>query len=193
VASLKVPLTGRRVLDVGCGIARRLAQAREAGASLTIGVDLVPEMLAQSHHEPLLAAADARAIPLADGGFDVVWCRLVLGHVPRLEAVYAELARVCAHGGTVLVTDFHPLAVAAGHRRTFRAPSGAVHELEHHVHTARDHEVAAGRAGLALRERRDREVADDVRDFYARAHRLDAYEQQRGLPLVLALRFEREE
>jgi hypothetical protein len=93
----------------------------------------------------------------------------------------------------VLVTDFHPAAVEAGHRRTFRAPSGAVHELEHHVHTARDHEVAAGLAGLVLRHRRDGVVGDGVRDFYARADRLDAYEQQRGLPLVLALRFERPE
>lgn len=191
VASFGVPLAGRRVLDVGCGIARRLAQARKAGASLTVGVDLVPAMLAQSHDEPLLCAADARAIPIADGGVDVVWCRLVLGHLPRLDVAYAELARVCAPGGTVLVTDFHPAAVAAGHRRTFRAPSGAVHELEHHVHTTHDHRAAARRAGLALRERRDGVVGDDVRDFYARVDRLDAYERQRGLPLVLALRFER--
>lgn len=191
VASFEVPLAGRRVLDVGCGIARRLAPAREAGASLAVGVDLVPAMLAQSRHEPLLAAADVRAIPVADGAFDVVCCRLVLGHLARVGGAYAELARVCAPGGTVIVTDFHPAAVAAGHRRTFRAPSGTTHELEHHVHTALDHRVAAERAGLALRVCRDGVVGDAVRDFYVRANRLDAYEGQRGLPLVLAMRFER--
>ena len=31
-----------------------------------------------------------------------------------------------------------------------------------------------------------------IRDHYERAHRLDMYERQRGLPLVLALAFERE-
>ncbi|HKH94385.1 MAG TPA: hypothetical protein VKA54_21445, partial [Gemmatimonadaceae bacterium] len=48
VASLGESLAGRRVLDVGCGIARRLHDARDAGASLAVGVDLTPGMLAQA-------------------------------------------------------------------------------------------------------------------------------------------------
>jgi malonyl-CoA O-methyltransferase len=191
VGSLGVPLTGRRVLDVGCGNARRLADAREAGAAVTLGVDLSPEMLRQSSGSAPLAAADVRALPVADGAFDVVWCRLVLGHVAELGAAYAELARVCAVGGALLVTDFHPAASAAGHRRTFRDAAGELHELEHHVHRARAHRAAAARAGLAYRERRDRVVGDAVREFYERAGRLDMYERQRGLPLVLALLFSR--
>lgn len=191
VDAFGVPLAGRRVLDVGCGIARRLAPAREAGATLTAGVDLTPAMLAHAHHEPLLAAADARALPLGDASFDVVWCRLVVGHVPALAPVYAELARVCAPGGDVVVTDFHPAAVAAGHRRTFRAASGEAHELVHHVHDAAAHRAAASRFGLALRQRRDRVVGESVRAFYERAGRLDEYERQRGLPLVLATWFMR--
>lgn len=184
-------LEGRRVLDVGCGIARRLRQAREQGASLAVGVDLTPGMLAQATGEPLLAAADVRALPATDASFHVVWCRLVLGHVPALGDAYAELARVCAPGGEVVVTDFHPDAVAAGHRRTFRDARGDVHEVEHFVHAPGDHRAAAERAGLALRERRHGEVGESVLGFYERAGRLDVWERQRGLPLVLALQFVR--
>jgi malonyl-CoA O-methyltransferase len=191
--SLGVPLTGRRLLDAGCGTGRRLARARQAGASVAVGVDLTPEMLAQAHGEPLLAAADVRALPVADGAFDVVWCRLVLGHVADLEAAYAELGRCCAAGGALVVTDFHPAAAEAGHRRTFRDARGEVVELEHHVHRAGVHRGAAARAGLSLRQRRDCAVGDTVRDLYAQAGRLDMYERQRGLPLVLALVFERAE
>jgi len=193
VTSLDLPLAGRRVLDVGCGTARRLAPARRAGASLTAGVDLTPAMLARAADPELLAAADVRALPIADGAFDVVWCRLVLGHVAELAAAYAELARACAPGGIVLVTDFHPAAVAAGHRRTFRDANGALHELENHLHDVHAHRLAAARAGLALHDLRDRVVNDAVRDFYERAGRLDMYEQQLGLPLVLALVFTRAE
>ena len=110
VASLDVPLVGRRVLDAGCGTGRRLVHAREGGASLAVGVDLTPAMLAQGKAEPLLAAADVRALPVADDSFDVVWCRLVLGHVANLDAAYAELGRACALGGALVVTDFHPSA-----------------------------------------------------------------------------------
>lgn len=187
VDSFDVSLAGRRVLDVGCGIARRLRQARDKGASLAVGVDLTPGMLAQATGEPLLAAADARALPAPGASFDVVWCRLVLGHLPALDAAYAELARVCAPGGDVVVTDFHPAAAAAGHRRTFRDARGDVHEVEHHVHAPSDHRVAAARAGLVVCETRDGIVGETVRGFYERAGRVDAFERQRGLPLVLAL------
>ena len=191
VECLGIDVRGRRLLDVGCGVARRLSQARESGTSLAVGVDLTPRMLTESREDELLAAADVRAIPIADGAFDVVWCRLVLGHLPDLDAAYAELARVCACNGHVVVTDFHPDAAAAGHRRTFRDDSGIVREVEHHVHTLRDHRHAAARAGLVLAQRFDRVVGETVRGFYERAGRLDAYEQQRGLALVLALAFVR--
>jgi malonyl-CoA O-methyltransferase len=189
--SFGMTLEGRRVLDVGCGIARRLREARGRGASIAVGVDLSPEMLGRAVNDPLLAAADVRALPVADGAFDVVWCRLVLGYVGGLEHAYAELARACAPGGIVLVTDFHPAAVAAGHRRTFRDSRGELHELESHAHDPAAHRSVAQHAGLSLRERRDGVVGEAVRGFYERAGRLDAYERQRGLPLVLALRFVR--
>lgn len=191
VASFGESLAGRRVLDVGCGIARRLLDAREGGASFAVGLDLTPGMLTQSRGGQLLAAADARALPIADGAFDVVWCRLVLGHLPSLETAYEELARACALGGSVVVTDFHPGAAAAGHRRTFRDADGELRELEHHVHSLDDHRAAAAQAGLALVEHRDGVVGEVIRGFYERAGRLDVYERQRGLPLVLALRFTR--
>jgi malonyl-CoA O-methyltransferase len=168
-----------------------LGDAADAGAALAVGVDLTPGMLAQSKGGRLLAAADVRTLPVADAAFDVVWCRLVLGHLPELHDAYAELARVCAAGGTVVVSDFHPDAVAAGHRRTFRDDTGVVREVEHHVHSPESHVAAASRAGLSLAARRDGVVGEEVRALYARAGRLEAYDSQLGLPIVLVLAFAR--
>jgi len=187
VASLGPPLAELRLLDAGCGTGRRL---RDAGAALGVGIDLTPEMLAGSGGG-LLAAADLRALPLHDAAFDVAWCRLAIGHVADPAPVYAELARVCRPGGTVVVTDFHPAAVAAGHRRTFRDADGRVREIEHHVHAPEAHASLAAAAGLRLHARREGRVGPVLRSFYARADRLGAYEEQRGLPLVLALAFRR--
>jgi malonyl-CoA O-methyltransferase len=192
VTSLGATLEGRRLLDVGCGVGRRLEEALAAGAKVAVGVDLVPRMLAEGARTGMLAAADARALPVPDASFDVVWCRLVLGHLAELEAAYAELARVCTAGGRVIVTDFHPAAVAAGHRRTFRDQRGDVHEIEHHVHSRLAHRLAAERAGLSVLALRDVVVDESVRPFYVGAGRAEAYERQRGIPLVLALALARE-
>jgi malonyl-CoA O-methyltransferase len=187
VRSLGVAVAGRRLLDVGCGVGRRLEEALVARARVAVGVDLVPRMLAEGARTGLVAAADARSLPVPDLSFDVVWCRLVLGHLAELDAAYAELARVCASGGRVIVTDFHPAAAAAGHRRTFRDGHGTLHEIEHHVHSRLAHRTAAERAGLAVVTQRDVVIDESVRSYYLDADRGEAYERQRGLPLVLVL------
>ena len=196
VAELTPPLHGLRLLDAGCGTGRRLRAAD--GATLAAGADLTWEMLAAGAPvagtdtpSPLLAAADVRALPFASASFDVVWCRLVIGHLPDPAPAYAELGRVCAPGGTVVVTDFHPDAARAGHTRSFRDAAGTLHDVEHHVHSVEDHLAAAYVAGLTPAERRDGVIDDALRPFYARAGRLDRFAKDEGLAVVLALSFRR--
>jgi malonyl-CoA O-methyltransferase len=90
-----------------------------------------------------------------------------------------------------VVTDFHPEAVAAGHRRTFRDGDGEVREVEHHLHAPESHEAWAALAGLEPCGERTGRVGRSVRAFYTRAGRPAAYEAQKGLALVLALAFRR--
>ncbi len=192
VDALTPPLHGLRLLDAGCGTGRRL---RGSGAASAVGVDLSPEMLAagdgMDDASVALMVGDVRALPLPDAAFDVSWCRLVIGHLPACAPAYAELARVTAPGGTVIVSDFHPRAHQAGHRRTFRSES-VVHEVEHYVHALPDHRAAATAAALRLVETREAVIGPAVRPYYERADRLALYEEHAGLPVVLALAFRRE-
>lgn len=190
VASFGIAVDGLRLLDAGCGTGRRL---RRVSPALAVGADLTPEMLPRADvHDAageVYAAADVRALPFRTSAFDVVWCRLALGHVPDIGRAYAELARACRSGGHVLTTDFHAAAVMAGHRRTFRDAAGDVHEIEHHVHTLAAHEHAARGAGLVPVAHAEGVVGPSVREFYERAGRMAAYHAQIDLPLVLGLLF----
>ena len=170
-----------RLLDAGCGIGRRIR-----GVPNAIGLDLSPEMLAAGAAANVIAG-DVRQMPFAPDEFDMVWCRLVLGHLPDPEFAYREFARVCSPGGFVFVTDFHPDAAAAGHRRTLTDSQGVVHEVEHYVHP--DHISLATQAGLALVDRREGMVGPSIQSFYVRGIGLKAYRRDLGLKLLNALLF----
>ncbi|HEY4029919.1 MAG TPA: class I SAM-dependent methyltransferase [Caulobacteraceae bacterium] len=190
-AALTPPLEGKRLLDAGCGTGRRL---HGTGAALAIGVDLSPEMLAcGARGDPRVETmvADVRNLPLPDRAFDVIWCRLVIGHLPDCTPVYAELARVADAGARLVITDFHPAAWDAGHRRTFRQ-DGQVHEIEHYVHDYVVQAAAAKAAGWQLKATQSAVIGPDARPFYEKAGRAALYAEHEGLPVVLGLAFERE-
>jgi malonyl-CoA O-methyltransferase len=194
VSAMTPPLAGARLLDAGCGTGRRL---RGTAAASVIGLEPSREMVAAglAHGGPISGAeivfGDVRDMPFEERSFDVVWCRLVLGHLSSIDEAYAELARVGDYGAAVIVSDFHPAAFDAGHRRSFRVGAERF-ELEHHVHRPDEHMAAARAVGLGLREVRDATIGSDARSFYESAGRLDAYPDDFGLPVVLALAFRKE-
>jgi malonyl-CoA O-methyltransferase len=186
-ARLSPSLEGKRLLDAGCGTGRRFLKS---DARFAVGVDLSTEMLSAGAMRRV-AVADVRTLPFAAVSFDMIWCRLVLGHLADPTPAYHELARVCRTGGKLLVSDFHAAAVAAGHQRSFRDASGRLRAAQHHLHDADTHTRMAKNAGLKLSAQEDGVIGPNVEGFYARAGRLPAYERDRGLPVVAAFLFER--
>ena len=183
----------KRLLDVGCGTGRRLA---DTGAASAVGVEPCAEMLAAGEGirafgpEVRFVIGDARALPLPAAAFDLVWCRLMIGHVANCGSVYRELARVAAPGARIVVTDFHPVASAAGLRRTFR-DGDEVLEVEHHRHRVAAQVAAAGRAGLRLVTADDATIGPSVRAYFERTGKQAIYHEHFGLPVVLGLLFAR--
>lgn len=105
LVSLAAAQPGDRVLEVGCGAGHVLE--RFAGTART-GVDLSEGMVARARRrlgrDVTLLRASADRLPFPAGSFDVVLCTEVLEHVPDPRAVLAELLRVVAPGGRVVVS-----------------------------------------------------------------------------------------
>lgn len=102
---------GERVVDVACGtgvITR--AAAEQVGTTGTVtGVDVAPDMLAVARNTPAAGApiawheADAAALPLPDASYDVALCQMGLMFMEDRAGAVAEMRRVLAPGGRVVV------------------------------------------------------------------------------------------
>jgi SAM-dependent methyltransferase len=100
-----------RVLDVGCGTGT-LLDAMPAGYEKT-GVDVSEQMLVTARDRGLqVQVASADELPFDDGSFDLVMTFAVLHHLVERDKVrraVAEMCRVTAPGGAILVWDHNRL------------------------------------------------------------------------------------
>jgi SAM-dependent methyltransferase len=100
------------VLDVACGPGLVACEFARHARHVT-GIDITPAMIEQARkrgQEAGLAnvdwaVGDALPLPYADSSFSRVITRYSFHHFLDPRAVLAEMLRVCAPGGTVLVAD----------------------------------------------------------------------------------------
>jgi SAM-dependent methyltransferase len=110
-----LPATSSTVLDAGCGAGAFAALAVERGHRVA-GVDAAPELIRLARTRlpgADLRVGDLEALPFADQSFA---CTTAINSVPyasRPRRALAELARVTARGGRVLVTTGTGAASAA--------------------------------------------------------------------------------
>ncbi|MGH7934383.1 MAG: class I SAM-dependent methyltransferase [Candidatus Binataceae bacterium] len=100
------------VLDVACGPgAATLAFAERCKRA--VGLDLSPELLTRARAEAAARAVENAAFMLselermafADGAFTGAVCRFSFHHFVNPERVFAEMARVVAPGGWMMIAD----------------------------------------------------------------------------------------
>lgn len=140
-------------LDAACGTGR-YAELLAGCGHRVIGVDGSPAMLLRARTrvprgEFLLG--DLHRLPVADAGVDLVVCGLALTHVPALEPVLAEFARVLRPGGHLVIADIHPERVAQGSIPSVRGPDGRPGRLSAYRHPIGDYLRAALPVGLRVR------------------------------------------
>jgi SAM-dependent methyltransferase len=140
-------------LDAACGTGR-FAEFLARRGHRVIGVDSSPDMLAHARRrvpdgEFHLAKLDR--LPLPEDSVDVVTCALALVHVPRLQPVLAEFARVLRPRGDLVISDIHHEHVTRGSVMKARGPAGEPCIVATYRHRLGDYLRAALSLGFQVR------------------------------------------
>jgi SAM-dependent methyltransferase len=95
---------GARLLEIGSGLGHLVGQLEDSFK--TFGMDINHWAVKESKavvEETALQTASAQEIPFADGVFGVVIIKHIVEHLPNPEKAVAEISRVTAPGGTLIL------------------------------------------------------------------------------------------
>jgi ubiquinone/menaquinone biosynthesis C-methylase UbiE len=169
------------VLDAGCGSCAKSVLLAARGMKV-VGADFADDALALAsgtvrargfEDRITLRQADLTLMPFADGEFRYVVCWGVLMHIPNLDAALAQLARVLAPGGVLVISEgnvyslqsyllrFLKRVLGKGRGRVVQVPAGleSFEDTEQGPLVTRQTDMcwmvaACERLGLRLRVRR---------------------------------------
>ncbi len=110
-------LTGKVVLDLGCGYGWHCKYAADHGAASVLGIDQSQRMIQEAearNADPRVTyrVCDLEEYDYPTAAFDLVISNLVLHYVPDLELIFEKVYRALKPGGTFLFNIEHPVFTA---------------------------------------------------------------------------------
>lgn len=176
----RMPLTGKRALDVGCGAGLLAEPLARLGATVT-GIDASAELVAvargHAHASGLEIDYRAGEIGELDGRFDLITCMEVIEHVADPQAFIDMLAARLSDGGLLLLstpnaTGWSKLMMITLAEGFGQIPRGT-HDFEKFITPERMKFLLAGAGlrcadveGIAWSPSRGLHLSDDVRLNY---------------------------
>ena len=181
---------GRVVADIGCGTGRHWAKllsyrpARLVGYDVSSGMlDILKKKYPQAETY-LLQGGLLSELP--DGSVDLLVSTLTIAHIPDVVAALKEWNRVLMPGGEMIITDYHPTALARGGQRTFRAGSEVI-AVRNHVYPIKKVRAIAGRLGLQEVSVVERKVDETMKPYYEKQQALATYQRFLGVPIIYGI------
>lgn len=114
----KVDISGKEVLDLGCGTGILSLLALEKGAAKMLCSDISKNMIdqcrtkiaAKGYSDKIIEfhEIDAESLPFGDSSVDVVISSMMLGMIPNQSKAVAEMTRVLRPGGTIAISTHGP-------------------------------------------------------------------------------------
>lgn len=124
-------LSGKRVLDLGCGYGWHCIYAAERGAASVLGVDLSEKMLAvarekNQYSQVQYCCAAMEDVEVPGESFDLVLSSLALHYVKDYIPLVRKIANLLSAGGQFIFSVEHPIFTAQGSQDWFRDETGTI-------------------------------------------------------------------
>jgi|HubBroStandDraft_1064217.scaffolds.fasta_scaffold35224_2 ubiquinone/menaquinone biosynthesis C-methylase UbiE len=186
----QLPLSEATIVDIGCGTGRHWAAIYRRSPARLAGYDVSEGMLMRLRkkypHAETHLMSGVTLTGHADESCDLVFSTLTVAHLPDLTAALTEWTRVLKPGGDMLITDYHPAALAIGGQRTFREGDRLI-AVRNQIHPIPQLLAVAHRLGLTEVTLIERKVDESMRPWYEQQNALPVFRRFLGVPIIYGL------
>jgi len=186
----EVLVQGKTIADIGCGTGRHWQKMLDKNPGKITGFDVSEGMLKILHNK--FPNANTHLLTghilndTADNDFDILVSTLSIAHIADAEAALKEWCRVLKPGGDLIITDYHPEALAKGGKRTFKNNQELI-TIKNHVHTIESIKTIAGQLHLKIIRLIEKPVDDSVKSYYEKQDALAIYEAWKNVPIIYGI------
>lgn len=185
-----INIENKIIVDIGCGTGRHWQKISDKKPKKIIGFDVSDEMLkmlqrkftgAETHH---LVNDELRE--LKNESCDIIFSTLTIAHIEHAEKALEEWNRVLKPGGDIVITDYHPVALGKGGRRTFSYREKTI-AVKNYVHSISKLKEIAGQLHLEVFRLVEKSIDEPARRYYKKQNALAVYEAWKGTPIIYGI------
>ncbi|MCX6319071.1 MAG: class I SAM-dependent methyltransferase [Bacteroidetes bacterium] len=192
----RISAEGKRVADIGCGTGRHWPGILKRQPQQLTGFDVSEGMLQRLNAKfpgaPTSLIKDEKLPGLSDHSCDIIVSTLAVAHIEDMESALIEWNRVLRAGGDIIITDYHPMALSKGGKRTFshKGKTVAVKNFIHPIETLRR---IAGQLGWEEIRFMQRIIDDTVKTYYEKQNALHLFESFRNVPIIYGIHLKKKD
>ena len=189
-----VRIANKQVADVGCGTGRHWEKLLGQAPLTLTGFDVSGGMLSKLKQKYPQAntckITDNLFSAVPDAAFDVVVSTLTVAHIEHIDEALQAWSRILKKNADLIITDFHPEALAMGGKRTFEHHNKPM-AVKNYVHQLSDIEALLVAHGFYVAKWLEKRVDETVRHYYASKNALHVYDKFNGYPIIYGLHLKR--
>ncbi|MDB4925550.1 class I SAM-dependent methyltransferase [Mucilaginibacter sp.] len=190
----EVNITGKQIADIGCGTGRHWPKLLENDPASITGFDVSAGMLKRL--EQKFPGAKTNQITdnffsdTAKSTYDIIISTLTVAHIENIEEALQAWCRILKTQGDIIITDFHPNALAFGGKRTFQHNSNSI-SIQNFVHYVYDIEGILLQHGFHIVNKLERKIDESVKHYYAAKNALPVYEKFKDSRIIYGIHLRR--
>ena len=189
-----IDLSHKQVADIGCGTGRHWNKVLACNPESLTGFDVSSGMLdrlqAKFPQANTQVITDNLFTGVADASYDIIISTLTVAHIEDIEQALQAWCRILKPDSDLIITDFHPDAIAFGGKRTFEHEKKQV-AVQNYVHYVGEIKAILLKYGFNLVKMEERIVDGPVKHYYAAKNALPVYEKFKGSKIIYGMHLKR--